>query len=469
MLTCRFFHLFMNNNPEVPKNDSPGDSKNSKETSEYGNLSSGVTGSTDEAGNVYPLNPDRGDFLGKDKTILGKYNVSIGEGAEIHIGDKTFSSVSIVDIAADQLEHIRGQLIRLIPTKEALLSLNKLRQPTPISESLKGKNKNKTTLKASFNFWGMGGVEMIKELDESEEVNEEFLDELQNIQSQLSPSIEPEKLPQLQNDLRLIADKINIEISRFQSIFISFLYPATTCSDFIGNMVSKIGHQELQEEAQMHLETVKQLVRLLDSRSLSKVDILGNEAKIAIGVMYEIEQRRIIVEELVNLDRRKKNRTVATVIFYLLAIIALMAVLFFLASVRVQVGQQSLEDLRLPLFGIPWPIVLWSFVGSFAAMIYRFNRKPIYDFGDAVKWMITRPFQGVVLGSTFYLVLVSGLFLLTGNDVSDGSDSVRVDEIVLVLCFLVGFSDKFADTVFNTLVEKYSGNQGNESQGESDN
>ncbi|MBP0020097.1 MAG: hypothetical protein J7647_21400 [Cyanobacteria bacterium SBLK] len=89
-------------------------------------------------------------------------------------------------------------------------------------------------------------------------------------------------------------------------------------------------------------------------------------------------------------------------------------------------------------------------------MIYRFNRRPIHDFGDAVKWMLTRPVQGVVLGSTFYLVLVSGLFLLTGGNTTDSSGIIKVDEVILVLSFLVGFSDRFADTVFNTLVDKYA-------------
>jgi hypothetical protein len=90
-------------------------------------------------------------------------------------------------------------------------------------------------------------------------------------------------------------------------------------------------------------------------------------------------------------------------------------------------------------------------------MIHRFNRRPIYDFGDAVKWLLTRPVQGLVLGAAFYLVVSSGLLLITGTIVEGQGASTRIaDEVLLVLAFLVGFSDRFGDRVFNTLVRRYS-------------
>ncbi|NES04241.1 MAG: hypothetical protein F6K22_16215 [Okeania sp. SIO2F4] len=81
-------------------------------------------------------------------------------------------------------------------------------------------------------------------------------------------------------------------------------------------------------------------------------------------------------------------------------------------------------------------------------MIYRFNRQPIYEFGNVLKWTITRLVQGIVLGSAFYLILVSDLSLLTSEKITT--------EVILILSFLVGFSDRFADSVFNTLIERYT-------------
>jgi hypothetical protein len=135
--------------------------------------------------------------------------------------------------------------------------------------------------------------------------------------------------------------------------------------------------------------------------------------------------------------------------------ISLTVLIVVLAGSQFSSSSTPLHALKLPLIGVPWPVILWSLIGSFAAMIHQFNKRPIYDFGDAVKWMLTRPVQGVVLGSAFYLVLISGLFLFTGT-IQDASGTSPADETILVLSFLVGFSDRFADSVFNALLRRYS-------------
>ncbi|MFN6470615.1 MAG: hypothetical protein RMY36_013210 [Nostoc sp. SerVER01] len=190
--------------------------------------------------------------------------------------------------------------------------------------------------------------------------------------------------------------------------------------------------------------------------------VLSDEAQAAVGIMTEIEERRLIVEKLVRSDRVRQNFTIMLVTIYIGAVIILTirAYIQFGSNSKFIVGN-DLGQTKLAFIGIPWPVVLWSLIGSFAAMIYRFNRQPIYDFTDAIKWMLTRPTQGVVLGSAFYLVLASGLFLLTGGASASTSSGVAkvTTEIILVLSFLVGFSDKFADSVFNALVDKYSGKE----------
>ncbi|MCL6436529.1 MAG: hypothetical protein K6T90_20450 [Leptolyngbyaceae cyanobacterium HOT.MB2.61] len=103
---------------------------------------------------------------------------------------------------------------------------------------------------------------------------------------------------------------------------------------------------------------------------------------------------------------------------------------------------------------IPLSVMIWSFIGSFAATIHRFNRRKIYKFSDAWKWMITRHAQGITLSSAFYLVLISGLFLISGG--SDGDPSTIKNEVILILSFLIGFSDRFVDSVFNALLQRYT-------------
>src|SRR5262249_39555443 len=145
--------------------------------------------------------------------------------------------------------------------------------------------------------------------------------------------------------------------------------------------------------------------------------------QVAVGVMIEVEQRKIAVEDLVNKDRRRRTWTVGIVIGYIAIMLAAAVTVGIRWRNSFIIGDDPLSDLRVPLIGIPWPVLVWSLIGSFAAMIYRFNKNPIYDFGDAVKWMLTRPVQGVVLGAAFYLVVVSGLFLLGGRGTSPESAS----------------------------------------------
>jgi hypothetical protein len=189
--------------------------------------------------------------------------------------------------------------------------------------------------------------------------------------------------------------------------------------------------------------------------------VLSDEAQAAVGMMIDIEKRRYLVEDLVRSDRQQRTRTTQWVTLTILLIICLMVVGGFIYGPLLTVGAKSLDDLKLPLLNIPWPVVFWSFIGSFAAMIYRFNRQPIHEFGDVVKWTLTRLVQGVVLGSAFYLILVSGLSLLTGVTPAASVDPASkkiTTEVILILSFLVGFSDRFADSVFNTLIERYSKN-----------
>lgn len=191
----------------------------------------------------------------------------------------------------------------------------------------------------------------------------------------------------------------------------------------------------------------------------NRLYILSDESQAAVGIMIDIENRRLLVERLIEKDRVRQNKTASLVTFSIILVILLICVGGIFYGPQFTVGDKPLKNLNLPLLNVPWPVVFWSFIGSFAAMIYRFNRQPIYEFGDVIKWTLTRLVQGVVLGSAFYLILVSGLALLTGHSLettTPNTSNKLADEVILVLTFLVGFSDKFADTMFNALIDRYS-------------
>lgn len=384
------------------------------------------------------------------------------------------------------------------------------------------------------------GLEIIKQKRRDEKVrkiteidlevqDDPILISIQSIEGEMKTTVTPEDLQSLTQKLNVINDRANIRIGVVNDLFISLFYPASSCKELVENIISRIGHRELREEAEMHLSVITRLVEKLnrlverldieklksdDERKIENVGktdrdsanfiktlinnlsedelknitkilksltkdaqvelgsenskkkefekdfyVLSDEAQVAVGIITEIEQRRILAEKLVRWDRRRQSFTATLVTFYIGAVIfsTIYSYIMFGSNPAFVVGN-DLNTTKLAFFGIPWPIALWSLIGSFAAMIYRFNRQPIYNFTEAVKWMLTRPVQGLVLGSAFYLVLTSGLFLLTGgNSINTSSGAGKVTtEILLILSFLVGFSDRFADSVFNTLVDRYS-------------
>lgn len=400
-----------------------------------------------------------GDFVGRDQGVFAGRDTIVHIQGDVHGEVRIYPDTTVGRIGA-QIDRLRGRVTRLIPAEEAVNRLASLREPSTIGSRIGGE----LTVRTPLPFLGDVSTRLFTRSPEENDVPaisdsaEEYLSGISYIEAQIAPGIDPEKLSDLLQRLSAITDEVNVRIARLNSLLVSLVYPAISSEELAENMVSKIGHREIREEARMHLEVIGQLVKKLDSDQLTStdIDVLSDEAQAAVGVMTELEKRRLIVEELVQTDRKRRNWTVGVVIAYIGLVIASTTFAGIRWGTRFLFGQVPLDELSVPLLGVPWPVIVWSLIGSFAAMIHRFNQRPIHDFGDAVKWMLTRPVQGVVLGSAFYLVLVSGLFLLTGGSTINQSGLIAADEVILVLSFLVGFSDRFADSVFNTLVEKYS-------------
>jgi hypothetical protein len=138
----------------------------------------------------------------------------------------------------------------------------------------------------------------------------------------------------------------------------------------------------------------------------------------------------------------------------LVGVVGVVALSMIYGWAQVEVAGSNMDQLGLPVLAVPWPVVVWGLLGGIAATLHRFNRHPSYDFTDAIKWIVTRPIQGAFLAAAAYLVLHSGLIVLTGATTSGSSTPVS-NTVILVVSFLVGFSDRVADGVFNTLVQRY--------------
>ncbi|MCP4442082.1 MAG: hypothetical protein GY810_24495 [Aureispira sp.] len=261
--------------------------------------------------------------------------------------------------------------------------------------------------------------------------------------------------------LEQIADQIELEISNTNYIFPKIIYSSIHIHNFVQNVYSQIGHTEYKQEANVALSSMAAIEKFLELDKLNdKEGVTIDRAIRTISLLNEMAEYKHEILGLKKLDQLKSQQTtkmvLGTMFFILLAMIAAIVTVSL-----VGVSWANSKEYMLPVVGVPLAVIIWGFIGSFASMLYRFNRRPIHDFGHTVKWLITRPVQGVVLSSAFYLVLISGQFLFTGEVKTDGEGVLNSTEIILFLSFLLGFSDRFGDSVFEMLVQKYAGGDAN--------
>jgi hypothetical protein len=106
----------------------------------------------------------------------------------------------------------------------------------------------------------------------------------------------------------------------------------------------------------------------------------------------------------------------------------------------------------MPLLGIPPSVILWSFIGSFVAVLMRFIRRKFWDVGDFFKWFLARSLVGFIIGAALYLVVVSGFFVF-GVVIGAPSDTLNTlprPEVFWLLAFAGASNDRIAEKVLST-------------------
>jgi hypothetical protein len=117
------------------------------------------------------------------------------------------------------------------------------------------------------------------------------------------------------------------------------------------------------------------------------------------------------------------------------------------------VGNGPNVNTILPVLQIPLPILIWSALGSFVAILYRFNNYGDIALQDPLRWLFTRPLTGIMMGIIAYFVVSIGLLSIGfKNPSSSGSQ-----EIFWLIAFIGGFSDRFADSLLRSLVGHFGG------------
>lgn len=272
-------------------------------------------------------------------------------------------------------------------------------------------------------------------------------------------------VPPLVEKLTILNNQLNLEMTTFNTIFPQLVYSSMNLRSFIESIVSKIGHQEYKKDAEIYLKNLISMEQYLKIEDLEHDDSEDGTSSLnieqairTIVLLNSISKQKQRVLDLAKLDEDKTTQTTRFVIWAMrgsVIFMVLVAVLYNIVWIYFKT-----DIFEILMLGIPLSVVVWGLVGSFASMLYRFNRLATHEFGDVIKWVETRPVQGVILACAFYLVLMSGEFLFTGGASTTSrtaqSGVLHSENFILLMSFLIGFSDKLADSVFNALIDKYS-------------
>jgi hypothetical protein len=115
--------------------------------------------------------------------------------------------------------------------------------------------------------------------------------------------------------------------------------------------------------------------------------------------------------------------------------------------------------MEMPVIGIPLSVLLWSLIGSVAAILYRFYTYRIRELSQInleITWLIARPLTGVIMGMVSYVFIIAGLFVFGAATQSTIGVPATKPQLLWAVAFLAGFSDKFFEGFIRTVTSKLS-------------
>jgi len=202
----------------------------------------------------------------------------------------------------------------------------------------------------------------------------------------------------------------------------------------------------LQDESLKRLQEAKEIIRKNDDKdfawTLSRAQFEVRRVHVAISKEQQLQKGESQLRWIVPL----------LVLLYVAIII-----LFIVFG-----GVAWTTNTEIPIIGIPMSVILWSVIGSVAAILYRFYTRDKTKATDEIRWLIARPIIGIVMGALSYLAIISGLFIFGSTVGVDPNSSIARPQLLWVVAFLGGFSDKFFEAIINAVVGKIS-NQKQES------
>jgi hypothetical protein len=174
----------------------------------------------------------------------------------------------------------------------------------------------------------------------------------------------------------------------------------------------------------------------------------------------KIDQLRCAWEQFRRMMSRRDQARLHAVVLMVLMFAFLVAVTIFDDFFALDVT----DEIRL--LHVPVYVIVWSMIGSICSLLYRFNRSANVEMEDSMRVLFTRPLMGVTLGSFSYLLVQFGFLTIStpGSVPGDATNTVaqltqneRVVHLMIVVAFIVGFSDRLSEGALKALVGRFGG------------
>ncbi|MBL4650431.1 MAG: hypothetical protein JKY03_11935 [Aureispira sp.] len=244
-------------------------------------------------------------------------------------------------------------------------------------------------------------------------------------------------------ELKIIVDQLTFDRVRIDSIFPEITDKAMQMEEQMAEMLDKIRFDSFHDQAEVELNQIKASEQKMiledkkgDEEDNTKFSISSAVYMISIFNEMKASEKQIIALKIQNnqLAQRTKNSFLIGMTTTLISFAILLFSLYYF-----EIDWKDIKDYSI--LGIPLGVGIWSFIGSFAAMLTQFNKEPIHKFGDPLKWVIIRPALGVVMGAAIYLALFS--LILTGKN--------QNALLPLLVAFFVGYSDTFTFNIMASI------------------
>lgn len=243
------------------------------------------------------------------------------------------------------------------------------------------------------------------------------------------------------NRVILISNELDLDIAMLNALFPQVVYRGVYMRQVSENIINNIGYEDNREDAQVAYAS---LVSIEPHLHLDKLtDANGNTsipaAMRTIALLNEMAKFQNKIEKSYEEDKAlqysTKKRVLAGLAITLVVMIAIIVAISALGQ-----GWQAIKGIMV--LGIPMGVLIWSFIGSFAAVLEQFYKKPVYEFGSTLKWIIIRPVMGVVMAAGIYLAFTNGFNINAAE---------REGGFMLFIAFLIGLSDAFTFGIIDKL------------------